>query len=91
LPWSLTTRRCQTASAAGSAATAALAPATASTEAGGGEVFFVEGDLNPADGPSRDPTAPLGMKIALEEGVTFPSLESFCHAYDLIPRLERYV
>jgi hypothetical protein len=57
---------------------------------GGGEVFFVDGDLNSADGPSRDPTATLEL-TAVRADSAFPALTSFHHPHALIPRLTHYV
>jgi hypothetical protein len=52
---------------------------------GGGEVFFVDGDRNPADGPSRDTTAPLSM-AAEEIEFVMPNLREFSHPHADIPR-----
>jgi hypothetical protein len=58
--------------------------------AGGGEVFFVDGDLNPADGPSRDPTAPFAL-TATHANVVIPDLRAFHHPHVGIPRLPHYI
>jgi hypothetical protein len=52
---------------------------------GGGEVFYVQGEDNRADGISRDPSAPFLLN-AVETDLTFRSLELVEHPFE---RLER--
>jgi hypothetical protein len=56
---------------------------------GSGEIFFVIGSLNPADGPSRDPTA-LSL-TARPEPFTFPALSTFSHPHATITRAPHQV
>ncbi|MDP3762438.1 MAG: hypothetical protein Q8R01_18190 [Ramlibacter sp.] len=44
------------------------------------EIFFVSGELNPADAPSRDPTARLDL-TARDVDAVFPALVNFSHPY----------
>ena len=47
---------------------------------GTSQVFFVQGENNMADGPSRDPSAQLSL-TATRVAVTIPSLTVFAHPY----------
>ncbi|MDP3759029.1 MAG: hypothetical protein Q8R01_00770, partial [Ramlibacter sp.] len=49
------------------------------------EVFIVAGELNPADGPSRDPGTATTV-TATASTIVFPSLRSFAHPYPAINR-----
>jgi hypothetical protein len=57
---------------------------------GGGEVFFVDGVLNPADGPSRDVSATFALTVTPTR-IIFPDLQAFHHPHVGIPRLPHYV
>jgi hypothetical protein len=52
---------------------------------GGGEVFYVEGEHNRADGLSRDPTAPFHLK-AQRAQLTFRDLGLVAHPFETLPR-----
>lgn len=54
-------------------------------ERGGGEVFYVEGEHNLADAPSRDCSAPLTM-LAQSAQIHVPPLTEFLHPHREIPR-----
>jgi hypothetical protein len=52
---------------------------------GGGEVFYVEGEHNRADGLSRDPTAPFHLK-AQRAQLSFRDLGLVAHPFETLPR-----
>jgi hypothetical protein len=52
---------------------------------GGGEIFYVEGEQNRADGLSRDPTAPFQLKTTTSQH-TFRDLGLLTHPFETLPR-----
>lgn len=44
------------------------------------EVFYVQGELNPADGPSRDPSNTFSLSVS-PSSFCFPSLSNFYHPF----------
>lgn len=59
-------------------------------DAGGGEVFHVEGEHNRADGISRDPSATSTLKVS-QSDVTFRELYSVTHPFEILVRKEYQV
>lgn len=57
---------------------------------GGGEVFYVEGELNRADGISRDPKAPFVLKVE-EADLTFRDLGLVAHPFEQLERKQYQV
>lgn len=52
------------------------------------EVFYVQGTLNPADGPSRSPSF---LFTATETEFAFPNLRSFYHPFASDQETEEYM
>jgi ribonuclease HI len=57
---------------------------------GGGQVFYVEGEDNRADGISRDPTAPFHLKVEKAD-LTFRDLGLVTHPFEVLPRKQYQV